>query len=116
MSQISPIEASDLLHKLFSEKVPLKTFFVSPSGARVRLDGFLTGANEKGLFITARLDGEGDWINVVPFRPGECVFVYGDTREVDLGMRDIFTRDLGDSAITMRFILTDERFAIFFTI
>jgi hypothetical protein len=116
MSQISLAEASDLFGKLFAEKVRLATFFITPSGARVRLDGFLTGADrEKGLFIATRPlpDGGGDWINVSPFNERECVFSYGEAREVPEELRkDI----LGESAITITFLTTGERFAMFFTL
>lgn len=116
MSQISLAEASDLLQKLFSEKVRLATFFVTPSRARVRLDGFLTGARiAEGLFVTTRPlpDSGGDWINVSPFNEGECVFSYGEAREVADELRE---QILGESALIITFRTTGERFAIFFTL
>ena len=118
MSQISLADASDLLQKLFSERLRLATFFITPSGARVRLDGFLTGAKKKeGLFITTRPlpDGGGDWINVSPFVEGECTFSYGEQREVAEEFRE-FTRGLGESALIITFLNTEERFCIFFTL
>jgi hypothetical protein len=116
MSQISLAEASDLFQKLFDEKVRLATFFISPSGARVFLDGFLTGAGrETGIFITTSPlpDGGGDWINVRPYDERECTFTYGESREVPEELRE---RILGESAIIINFLTTGERFVIFFTL
>jgi len=116
MSQISLAEAADLLQKLFSEKVRLATFFITSSGARLRLDGFLTGADrEKGIFITTRPlpDGGGDWLNVSPFKKGECVFSYGEARELP---EDLRKGILGESALLIDFLSTGERFAMFFTL
>jgi hypothetical protein len=116
MSQISLAEASDSLEKLFGEKVRLATFFITPSRARVRLDGFLTGVSrEQGLFVTTRplpIDG-GGWINVSPFSEGECVFSYGEAREVADELREHI---LGESALIITFLTTGERFAMFFTL
>jgi hypothetical protein len=115
VSQISPQEASDILEKLFSEKVRVSTFFNTSSGARVRLDGFLTGARpEEGLFITSRPDGGGDWINVRPFKvAGMCTFSYGEAREVGEELRGSI---LGESALIINFLATGKHFAIFFTL
>ena len=43
MNQISFSEVHDLLQKLFSERKPLATFFIAPSGTRILLNGFITG-------------------------------------------------------------------------
>jgi hypothetical protein len=118
VSQISLLEADDLLQKLFAERKPLATFFITPSGARVRLNGFLTGASrDTGIFISSRPlpDGGGDWINVSPFREGECTFSYGEQREIAEDLRDT-NSDLGESALMIIFLRTGERFAIFFTL
>jgi hypothetical protein len=117
MSQISPAEASDLLLKLFNERVRLATFFITPSGARVRLDGFLTGATwEQGIFITTHPlpEGGGDFINVFPFKEGECDFSYGEERELAEENRGL-ARGLGESVLIIAFHSTGERFSIFFT-
>jgi hypothetical protein len=116
MSQISLAESSDLFQKLFAENVRLATFFITPSRVRVRLDGFLTGADrEKGIFITTHPlpDGGGDWINVSPFNKGECVFSYGEAREVPDELRKGI---LGESALMIDSLTTGERLAIFFTL
>ncbi len=117
MSQISLAEASDLLQKCFSEGMRLAAFFITRSGARVRLDGFLTGAKAKeGLFVTTRPlpDAGGDWINVRPFGEGDCDFWYGEKREVPEELRE-FASNLGESALIIDFLRTGERFCIFFT-
>jgi hypothetical protein len=115
--QISLAEANDLLQKLFAERKSLATFFITPSGARVRLNGFLTGAGDTGIFITSHPlpDGGGDWINVSPFREGECAFSYGEAREVADKFRDLLA-DLGGSALIIHFLRTGEHFSIFFDV
>lgn len=118
MSQISLSEANDLLKKLFDERKPLATFFITPSGARVRFNGFLTGSSkDKGIFITSQPlpEGGGDYINVSPFREGECTFSYGEKREIPEELRNS-PDDLGESALLIDFLRTGERFAIFFTV
>jgi hypothetical protein len=118
MNQISLSEANDLLKKLFDERKSLATFFMSLSGTRVRLNGFLTGSSkDKGIFITSRPlpDAGGDWINVSPFREGECTFSYGEQREIAEDLRDP-NSELGESALIITFLGTGQRFAIFFTL
>ena len=119
MSQISPFEASDLLQKLFDERTPVTAFLMTPSRARLRFNGFIVGATkEGGLFIGDRLlpDAPSNWINVFPFGEGECTFVYGEKREITADVRLLLTTDVGESALTIRFIVTDEILTLFFTL
>ena|SRR6476660_7898396 len=119
MSRISVYEASDLLKKLFDERTPVKAFFTSPAKARIRLDGFIAGATlDQGLYIGDCLPPEtpANWINVFPFREGECIFDYGEKREITEDVRIHLTTDLGESALIIRFIVTDELLSIFFTV
>jgi hypothetical protein len=119
MSQISVSEASDLLQKLFDERTSLAAFFVTPSRARIRLNGFIIGATRKeGLLVADRLPPAtpSNWINVFPFAEGECVFTYGERREVTEDVRLLLTTDLGESALIMRFPVTDETLTLFFTL
>jgi len=61
VNQISPEEGSDLLHKLFSEQLPVVAFFTSISRARIRLDGFVVGATrDKGLSISSTFAVRGE--------------------------------------------------------
>jgi hypothetical protein len=114
MSQISFSEAHDLLQKLFSERKPLATFLIAPSGTRVLLNGFITEVSqETGIFVTSRPDGGGEWINVPPFSESECIFSYGEQREVAEELRNS-VRDLGESALMIDFVRTGEHFSIFF--
>ena len=56
MSQISISEASDLLKKLFDERIPVTAFLIGPSRVRFLLKGFVVGATkEQGLFVGDRL-------------------------------------------------------------
>jgi len=57
-----------------------------------------------------------NWINIFPFEKGECVFVYGEKREITEDVRLLMTTDLGESALTIRFLITDELLSPFFTI
>lgn len=119
MSQISPSEASDLLLKLFTEQSRVAAFFMGPEGTRIRLDGFVVGATrEAGLFIGNRRVPEVSdaYINVFPFREGECVFSYGEKREIASEARAFLTSDIGDSALTIRFVVSDEILTLFFTV
>jgi hypothetical protein len=117
MGQLSLSEANDLLKKLFDERKSLATLLITRSGTRVRFHGFITGSSDKGIFITSRPlpDGGGDWINVSLFREGECTFSYGEQRELPEDLRDP-NSDLGESTLTITFLATGERFAIFFTL
>jgi hypothetical protein len=117
MTQMSLSEANDLLKKLFGEQKSLATFFITPSGTRVRLNGFLTGSStDTGIFITSRPlpDVGGNYINVSIFREGECTFSYGEQRELPEELRD--PAGLGESALLIHFLRTGERFAIYFTL
>lgn len=119
MSQISPSEASDLLQKLFAEQTRVAAFFMTSAGARIRLDGFVVGATtEGGLFIgNLRLPKISDaFINVFPFAEGECVFSYGEKREISAESRAFLTSDIGDSALVVRFVVSEETLTLFFTV
>jgi hypothetical protein len=114
MSRISLAEVHDLLQKLFSERKPLATFFVAPSGTRVLLSGFIAEASkETGIFVTSLPDGRGHWINVPPFSESECIFSYGEQREIAEELRNSVS-DLGESALMIDFLRTGEQFSIFF--
>jgi hypothetical protein len=119
MSQISLSEASDLFQKLFAERTPLTAFLVSPSRARIRLNGFIVGATRnEGLFIGDRLppDTPLNWINVFPFDEGGCVFTYGENREITEEVRLLLNIGLGESAMSLRFVVTNETLILFFTL
>jgi hypothetical protein len=119
VNQISPEEGSDLLHKLFSEQLPVVAFFTSTSRARIRLDGFVVGATrDKGLFIGNRAlpADPTSFIDVFPFGEGECRFLYGDRSEGAAEIRSFVTEDNGVSALVMRFIVSEELLVLFFTI
>lgn len=119
MSQISISEASDLLKKLFDERIPVTAFLIGPSRVRFLLKGFVVGATkEQGLFVGDRLPPEisVNWVNVSPFVEGRCMFEYGERREIPEGFRDdVFLADLGESLLTIRFLTTSEILSIFFT-
>lgn len=120
MSQVLSLpEASDLLKKLFDERVPISAFLISPSRLRVRLHGYIVGATENaGLFIGDRRlpDLSLNWVNVFPFKPGCCSFVYGEKREIPEDVRANLTTETGESALTLHFPFTNEILTLFFTI
>lgn len=120
MSQVLSLpEASDLLKKLFDERVPISAFLISPSHLRVRLHGYVVGATaQAGLFIGDRLLPalSLNWINVFPFEPGCCSFVYGEKREISEDVRANFATETGESSLILHFPLTNEILTLFFTI
>ncbi len=119
MSQISLPEASDLLLKLFTERIRVGAFFTTSAGARIRLDGFVVGATrEAGLFIGNRPIPEisDAFINVFPFKEAGCVFSYGEKREIPPEVRTFLTSGLGESSLVIRFIVSEEILALFFTV
>lgn len=83
MSQIGVSDASDLLKKLFDERTPVAAFFATPSRARIRLNGFVVDVTE-GLSVGDSLPPAtpSNWITVFPYAEGECVFDYGERREM----------------------------------
>ncbi len=119
MSQISLSEASDILKKLFDERLPLTAYLITPSRARVRLNGFIVGATrEKGLFVGDRLPPAipSNFINLFPFTEGECIFTYGEKREIGEDIRASLPADLEDSMLMISFPVTHELLTLFFTV
>jgi hypothetical protein len=118
VSQISQPEAADLLSKLLTERVPLSAFFVSRSGARVSLPGFVDSiTHDNGLAISVSgppIDALRGYINFFPF-DRDCEFWYGEKRELPEDLRPRLTTR-GESALM--FLLPDsgERLALFFTL
>jgi hypothetical protein len=119
VSQISGPEADDLLSKLFSERISLLAFFVTASGVRVNMRGFVDSkTSENGLVISesgSPIDVERGFISVRPFdRP--CEFWYGEKRELSDEYLRVFADANGESALEMRFPDSDERFFLLFTL
>lgn len=118
VSQISLREAADLIEKLLSERVPLRGFFVSPSGTRIVLPGFVDSAtSEHGLVISVSgppLDASKGWMNVRPF-DRECEFEYGEKRELPEEIQSL-SETYGESCLVIRFLDCGELFVLFFTL
>lgn len=116
MSQISLRDAASLVEKLVSERIPLQALFISFSGARVLLPGFIDSATvAKGLFISVSgppADPECGFLNVRAFDE-TCAFTYGDKRELPEAMRALATEH-GESCLLIRFHDPEETLALFF--
>ena len=119
MSQILLREASDLLEKLFSERIPLRAVFASPSRALISLPGFVSSATrETGLLIAGSgppFDLSKGYIRVWPFDL-ECEFEYGDKREFPEEAGLFPDPAEGDSGLLIRFLDSEERLALLFTL
>jgi hypothetical protein len=53
---------------------------------------------------------------VFPFEDGECIFTYGAKWEVSADKKAFLTSEIGESALLMRFALTDECLILFFSV
>lgn len=118
MSQISQPEVVDLLSKLLAERIPLEAFFVSVSGARASLSGFVDSiTRDNGLAISVSgppIDVSKGYLNFSPFDCG-CEFWYGEQRELPIELQPIaVTR--GESVLVFRLPDSGERLALFFTL
>ncbi len=118
MSQISLPEAADLLSKLLSERVPLIGFFRSQAGAEIRISGKVDSCTRaNGLVVSVSgppIEVERGYIRVRPFDK-ECVFLYGEKRELPEQFRDL-ADTYGESTLVLTFPAFKEALALFFTI
>lgn len=115
MSQISQPEAADLLSKLLLERIPLSAFFVSGSGTRVSIPGFVDSITlEEGLIIS----GSGPPIDVsrgyLSFPPFDCDFWYGEKRELPEELQFLSSATPGDSVLVLRVLSSGEKLVLFF--
>ncbi len=122
MSQISCLEALDLLEKLVSERIPLLASLKTPSGVRMRALGFVeTATHAHGIVVSNTLPSvTADMFFVVPFvsngaeRP--CEFTYGEKREMDPVIAEMLPGEPDDSVLTLRFSDTGETLCLVFRI
>jgi hypothetical protein len=119
VSQISALEADDLLGKLFSDRIPLRVLFVSSSGTRVTMPGFVDSKTRvNGVVISVSgppIDSARGFLNFRRFDEN-CEFLYGETRELSEEMRkEIPDRD-GESALMIRVLDLNEVLVLFFTL
>ena len=118
MNNISLPDAVDLLQKLFSERVTVFAFSISPTGTKVKLSGFLDSMTvENGLVVFVGTPaGQGRaWI-AVPTDKRTCDFTYGEVREIPLEMRQHFSEEYGSSALIMKFRDSGEYLVLLFTL
>jgi hypothetical protein len=119
VSQISQAEASDLLGKLFTERIPLQAFLFSSHGTRVSFFGFVDSiTRDTGVIVSARgapIDLSRGYFNFVPF-DRNCEFWYGEKRELPVDLQTAISETRGDSCLL--FVLSDsgERVGLFFTL
>jgi hypothetical protein len=119
MSQISLSAARDLLSKLLSERIPLRALFVSPSGVRSLMPGFVDSISQhNGLGISESgppIDVTRAFFNLRPLI--ECTFWYGERRELAEEIRASLPVGSDDeSALSIRLPQSEEVLTLFFTI
>jgi hypothetical protein len=115
VSQISQPDAADLLNKLLSERIPVSAFFVSSTGTRVSIPGFVDSVTSaEGVVVSI----SGPPIDVsrgyLTFLPQDCDFSYGEKRELPEELR-FLSPERGDSALLLR-RPSGERLVLFFTV
>ena len=107
------------MSKLLEERVPLRALFISPSGARMYLAGFVDSKTaSNGLGISASgppIDVKQGFLNMRPF-DRNCEFWYGEKRELTDEEREGISGPDEESALTIRFLDFGEKLFLFFTI
>jgi hypothetical protein len=102
-----------LLSKLLLERIPLSAFFVSGSGTRVSIPGFVD--SREGLIIS----GSGPPIDIsrgyLSFPPFDCYFWYGEKRELPDELQFLSSATPGDSVLVLRVLSSGEKLVLFFT-
>lgn len=118
MNNISLPDAVDLLQKLFSERIPIFAFSISPTGTKVKLSGFLDSMTvENGLVVSVGTPaGQGPACIAVPTNQRICDFTYGEVREIPLEIRQHFSKEYGSSTLIMKFRDSGEYFVLLFTL
>lgn len=118
MSQISLLEAQDLIHKLLTERIPLRTFFVSPrTGTEIAIPGFVDSLVKGKLAISVSgppLDNSKGWMRI-PMAERDCAAWYGDKREFPEELRFAAETE-GDSVLRFDFPDTGDILTLFFTV
>jgi hypothetical protein len=116
---ISPTEASLLLHKLFSERVSVVAFLISPaSQLKLGLTGFIDSITElTGLVISpVRPASFKDGYLSIKLLGRDAEFVYSEVREIPEEERTQFDGAHGDSVLIIRFLDCKDLLALFFTV
>ena len=119
-NEISVIEADLLLRKLIDEAIPVIAFYASREGVQARVRGFVEGVTEvMGLQLSTNQDA-GEVRSHLSMPMGSpvgngCRFMYGDKRELPESVREEWSGELGDMALTI-LLPYRARLTIFFTI
>jgi hypothetical protein len=119
MNKISASQAEDLLSKLLEEHVPVRMYFLSPSGLRVFMRGFVDSKTvQHGVFLRLSKPPIDPDEGFVQFRPFDrnCEFSYGEVRELPPEVFETLTGPVEESALTMRFPDFGEIVVLFFTV
>lgn len=115
MNQVSLEEAEGLLGKLLTERIPVQAHFASPSGARVRISGFIESkTTQKGVTISTTGSPERALLVVQPFT-SSCDIWYAEKRELSEDEKPIADK-YGESSLMFRFRESGEQLDLFFTI
>jgi hypothetical protein len=113
---ISADDAGSLLTKLLEERIRVHALFISASGSRATLDGFVGSIDEElGVTISERPPSSGAGYFSVPIfnRPFESA--YGDKRELPEASRESLAKDFGESMLAFWFE-DGEFFVLTFTL
>ena len=106
-----------LLDKLFSEQAPVYAMLVQPSGSHARVTGRVDSISEEtGLIIsTSRPPSSGAAVISLPLFNRDCVFNFGDKRDVPDDKREELAAKFGDTMLCLRFLDSDEVLILTFT-
>ena len=121
MSQISLSETTDLLSKLFEERIRLQVFVISDSRTRVSFWGFVDSiTREDGVTISASgppIDLMQGYVRFFPFGDA-CEFWYGEKRELPPEVQASVAHARGSSCLlfSIRGPFGRERVGLYFDI
>jgi hypothetical protein len=102
---ISAQEGRDLLHKLFSERIPVRALLALPTGSSATVKGFIGSITpEAGIVISERIpvSGSRGYLGVA-FFDRECEFTFGDVRDLPPQQREELASKFGDTILCLRF-------------
>jgi hypothetical protein len=116
MAKISPLEASDLISKLLTDRTPLLAFYRTDF-VEIKMQGFVDSATKDGITVSVSgppIDVKRGYISVRHI-DRLCDCWYGEKRSLPESW-NILGDEYGESVLAIRFLESNERFSLFFTI
>jgi hypothetical protein len=115
---ISAADADLLLHKIFSDKLLVLAFFISPSGTKLAFSGFIDSVTGKeGLVISPKPPASvnSGFFSIRLFDQS-VEYIYSEASEIPKEERGQFDGAYGESVLIMRFLDRNDLLALFFTL